>query len=57
MSHERSTRARRLKKLAAQVRASNNQVLQYNRDRDELVPWDWYVCIANSTWPCQRTTC
>ena len=34
---------RRMKALAKKVEASENNVLQYNRDRDELVNWEWYV--------------
>jgi hypothetical protein len=42
------TRALRLRKFSAEVRACKNRVLQYNRDRDDLVTWDWYVCVRSS---------
>jgi hypothetical protein len=35
--------ALRMKALAERVGAPENNVLQYNRDRDELVNWEWYV--------------
>jgi hypothetical protein len=38
-----------MKVLADKVRASETDVLQYNRDRRGLVPWEWYVCITDST--------
>jgi hypothetical protein len=42
--------APRMKALADKVRASVTNVLQYNRDRRGLVPWEWCVqCITDST--------
>jgi hypothetical protein len=38
-----------MKALADKIQASENHVLQYNRDRGSLVPWEWYVWIADST--------
>jgi len=39
----------RMKVLADKARASETDVLQYNRDRRSLVPWEWYVRITDST--------
>jgi hypothetical protein len=37
-----------MKALADKIQASENHVLQYNRDRGSL-PWEWYVWILDST--------
>ena len=34
-------RALRMKALADRVRRSEVNVLQYKRDRGDLVPWEW----------------
>jgi hypothetical protein len=36
-----------MKALADKVRTSENDVLQYNRDRGSLVPWEWYVWVTD----------
>ena len=42
--------APRMKALADKVRASEIDVLQYNRNHGGLVPWEWYVqCITDPT--------
>ena len=41
--------ALRMEVFAERVRASETDVLQYNRDRDSLVPWPWYVSTTDFT--------
>ena len=35
-----------MKAFTERIRACENDVLQYNRDRGILVPWEWYVWIV-----------